>query len=177
MHPDPAVDEDPNDRDHETAPFFPAPLAEPEPEWRELSLEGLKRFLRNPCRYLLEQRLGLTLAEGEEELADDEPFLPGYFDRGEVAARLLPLFLAGATDEAVEAAARAGNEYPQGRLGELLLNRELAWIRDYAERIAEYTREEPLEPLPGALVFEIEGGTWTLIGALGQVRPLSLIHI
>ncbi|WP_255556578.1 exodeoxyribonuclease V subunit gamma [Methylococcus sp. Mc7] len=157
------------------APFFPAKLSEPEPEWRELSLDGLKRFLRNPCRYLLEQRLGLTLAEGEEELADDEPFLPGYFDRGEVAERLLPLMLSGAADEAVEAAAKAGNEYPQGRLGELLLEGELARIRDYAERISEQTREKPLEPLPGALVFEIEGETWTLSGALGQVRPRGLV--
>jgi exodeoxyribonuclease V gamma subunit len=176
VHPGPAVDEEPNDMDHETAPFFPAPLPEPGPEWRELSLDGLKRFLRNPCRYLLEQRLGLTLAEGEEELADDEPFLPGYFDRGEVAERLLPLMLSGAAVEAVEAAARAGSEYPQGHLGELLLQGELARMRDYAGRIAEHTREEPLEPLPGALVFEIEGGTWTLIGALGQVRPRGLLR-
>jgi exodeoxyribonuclease V gamma subunit len=176
VRPVPAVDEDPNDRDHETALFFPAPLPEPEPEWRELSLDGLKRFLRNPCRYLLEQRLGLTLAEGEEELADDEPFLPGYRDRGEVAERLLPLILSGAADEAVEAAARAGGEYPQGRLGELLLEGELARIRDYAARIAEHTREEPLEPLPGAFAFEIEGETWTLIGALGQVRPPGLVR-
>ncbi|MDD2769940.1 MAG: exodeoxyribonuclease V subunit gamma [Methylococcus sp.] len=160
----------------ETAPFFSAPLAEPEPEWRELSLEGLKRFLRNPCRYLLERRLGLTLAEGEEELADDEPFLPGYFDRGEVAERLLPLMLSGAAGEAIEAAAQAGNEYPQGQLGELLLKGELARIRDYAERIAEFSREAPLEPLPGALVFEIEGETWTLSGALGQVRPCGLVR-
>ncbi|WP_232470225.1 MULTISPECIES: exodeoxyribonuclease V subunit gamma [Methylococcus] len=168
--------EEHNEQDLEPAPFFPAPLAAPEPEWREPNLEDLKRFFRNPCRYLLERRLGLSLAEGEAELADEEPFLPRYFDRGEVAERLLPLILSGATEEAVEAAARAGNEYPQGRLGEVLLEGELARIRDYAERIAEQTREDPLEPLAGTLVFEIEGETWALSGALGQVRPRGLVR-
>lgn len=172
----PAGEDDREDADKETAPFFPAPLAAPEPEWRELTLDGLKRFFRNPCRYLLEQRLGLTLAEGEEELADDEPFLPGYFDRGEVAARLLPLILSGASEEAIEAAAKAGNEYPHGHFGELLLKGELARIRDYAGRIAGYTREDPLDPLPGTFDFRIEGEAWTLSGVLGNVRAAGLVR-
>ncbi|QJD31482.1 exodeoxyribonuclease V subunit gamma [Methylococcus geothermalis] len=172
----PAGEDDQEDADKETAPFFPAPLAAPEPEWRELTLDGLKRFFRNPCRYLLEQRLGLTLAEGEEELADDEPFLAGPFDHGKVAARLLPLILSGASEEAIEAAAKAGNEYPHGRFGELLLQKELARIRDYAGRIAGYTREDPLDPLPGTFDFRIEGEDWTLSGVLGDIRVTGLVR-
>ncbi|QXP90132.1 exodeoxyribonuclease V subunit gamma [Methylococcus capsulatus] len=172
----PIAEEEQNDPDFEHAPFFPAPMAVPEPEWREPNLDVLKRFFRNPCRYLLEQRLGLTLAEGEAELADDEPFLPAYFARSEVAERLLPLMLSAATEEAVEAVARAGIEFPQGQLGELLLKGELTRIREYAERIAGQTQEEPLQPLPGRLAFQIEGETWTLSGTLGQVWRRGLVR-
>src|SRR5262249_4482452 len=50
--------------------FFPMPLAGAGPEFREIAFDNFARFFRNPCRYLLDERLGIVLPEGNEELED-----------------------------------------------------------------------------------------------------------
>ncbi|MGH8758783.1 MAG: exodeoxyribonuclease V subunit gamma, partial [Burkholderiales bacterium] len=70
--------------------FFHRPLAEPGEEWREVSLEQMIQFFKNPCRYLLKLRLGIDLRAADEELQDDEPFLPDFPARAALAERILP---------------------------------------------------------------------------------------
>src|SRR5690606_7131720 len=55
------------------APFAQA-LGEPDEEALLIEPSQLIKCFRHPARYLLEQRLGLRLAESEEALASDEPF-------------------------------------------------------------------------------------------------------
>ncbi len=90
------ADDDGHDDDSVGAasmPFFPTPLAAPGPEWRQVSITQLLEFFRNPCRALLRRRLGIELAYADEELQDDEPFLPDGRSRAALAERLLPLLL------------------------------------------------------------------------------------
>ena len=73
------IEIDPDDENAVIEParlFFTAPLAAPGDEWREVSLEQLIEFFRNPSRYLLAQRMRISLPWTEDELEDDEPFLP-----------------------------------------------------------------------------------------------------
>uniref|UniRef100_UPI002FC8932B exodeoxyribonuclease V subunit gamma n=1 Tax=Aromatoleum sp. TaxID=2307007 RepID=UPI002FC8932B len=93
-------------------PFFSAPLPAPGAEWRDVGLDRLIRFFRNPSRFLLRERLGLTLPGGDEELDDDEPFLPDWRGRQALADRLLPALLAGRRRDDVRALALAGGEFP-----------------------------------------------------------------
>ncbi|MGA8034230.1 MAG: exodeoxyribonuclease V subunit gamma, partial [Casimicrobiaceae bacterium] len=46
--------------------FFQLPLVSPGPEFREVTLDNLLRFFANPCRYLLRERLGIALPQGDE---------------------------------------------------------------------------------------------------------------
>ena len=41
--------------------FIPRPLADPEPEWRRLTMQTLAEFLCNPAKFLAVKRLGLRL--------------------------------------------------------------------------------------------------------------------
>ncbi|MDH5246537.1 MAG: exodeoxyribonuclease V subunit gamma, partial [Betaproteobacteria bacterium] len=80
--------------------FFVLPLASPGPEFREVTLDNLTRFFRNPCRYLLKERLGISLPRGDEELQDVEPLVAELTGRQDLAQRLLPRLLDG--EDAIE---------------------------------------------------------------------------
>jgi exodeoxyribonuclease V gamma subunit len=158
------------------APFIAAPLPEPGEEWRDVPLQRLLRFFTNPCRYLLEQRLGMALPRDEDALHDDEPFLPDGPGRSVLAARLLPALLDGADTDTVRSLACAGTELPAGALGRHLLEAELADLQAFAGRVIEATREPCLAPHAVSLAFTIEGEPWRVHAGFADVRSGGLLR-
>ncbi|WP_157267599.1 exodeoxyribonuclease V subunit gamma [Azohydromonas aeria] len=154
--------------------FFTAPLPH-DPAWRQVSLEQLAEFFRNPCRYLLTRRLGLALPRAAQPLRDEETFLPEGTDRRALAARLLPALESGRDAASLQRLARAGTEYPAGRLGGLLLEREMARLSDYAAAPGAATvATPPLAPFSAVLDIAVAGEAWQLEGACADLRPDGL---
>jgi exodeoxyribonuclease V gamma subunit len=158
------------------AGFFNAPLAEPGDEWRNVSLEQLIRFFRNPCRYLLSERLGIVLSRGEDELADDEPFLADFSARSSLAERLLPHYRSGMNDDELRTLALAGIEYPTGTLGTSLIDLELATLKDYATEVIAAEASPCLPPCHGTINVEIGNESWCLTAAFADLRPAGLVR-
>src|SRR3990167_9562858 len=152
------------------------PLAAPGPEARQLDLEQLQRFSRHPARTLLQQRLGIRLRQADEALDDDEPFLPGWRARAELAQRLLPALAIGADDAALQALAKAGTELPTGTLGRLALQAELPLLRGHARALAALTAAPLLPTHVASLTFEVSGKPWQLNIALADLRPDGLVR-
>jgi exodeoxyribonuclease V gamma subunit len=174
---DAGIEDTEDERANESAqPFFRAPLAAPGDEWRQVSIDQLQQFFRNPCRFLLRRRLGLELARDAEELQDDEPFLPAFPARSALAARLLPALLAGADIAAVRSLALAGPELPAGAFGSDVLERELAALQGFAAQLSELTSEPVLPPLSVALAFDIDGRPWKLHASFADLRASGLIR-
>lgn len=176
-----AAQDDDNDGEGETAvefctAFIGGRLDPPGEEWRTLDLDRLLRFFRNPCRFLLQERLGIELAVAREELAEDEPFALDYQGRRGLAERLLPPLLAGRSAEDLYAVAAAGPELPGGTLGEILLRSELAGIADFAQALKIRLDSPLLPPLQRTLDWNIEGERWTLQLSLNNLRPEGLCH-
>ena len=99
--------------------FIDAPLAADPQLWQELDLQQLIRFLHNPARQFLAQRMNLRPYDPAEELEEQEPFaidsLGGYSLKQELTARLL-------NDESCDglyAAARARGLLPPLHAGTL----------------------------------------------------------
>lgn len=157
-------------------PFFRAPLAGPGPEYRDVTLDDLSRFFRNPCRYLLRERLGIQLPEGDEELDDDEPFVADWRARNALAGRLLPRLLAGAPEVEIRAFAQAGIEYPPGQLGDFERDRELRRLTAFARNLAPALAEPVLEPVSATLELALDGETWRLSGGYGDLRAGGLVR-
>jgi exodeoxyribonuclease V gamma subunit len=84
---------------------------------------------------LLQGRLGVQLPQAEAELEDEEPLLPDGLDRYQLAENLLPYALQGATPAALKALALAGPQWPDGLLGESLLQGETTRLERYAETL------------------------------------------
>jgi exodeoxyribonuclease V gamma subunit len=156
--------------------FFPTPLPPPEAAWRVVSLPQLLRFFSNPCRYLLAARLGVKLAAEATELLDDEPFTLEWAGRCSFSERLLPLLLQGGDRTQSERLAAAGHEFPDGRPGALLRQRELARLHDFALVVRAASPELSPEPLPFAFDFVIEGEAWQLSGSLSGLGPQGLLR-
>jgi exodeoxyribonuclease V gamma subunit len=186
-----AADDDENDLPDDAAmpPFFTAPLPPPDEDWRRVDLAALQRFFAQPCRYLLHERLGLDLYEGEDTLSDVEPFVSGYAERRALAARLLPVLLVESDENAPETApetaldddtlfalARAGSEYPAGRLGESALRGELTALRTFAARVNAARAPARLPPHVVRCDFDLSGETWTLQASFAEVRTPGLIR-
>lgn len=156
-------------------PFFGLPLPAPEPEWRSVRLDQLERFFTNPSRYLLRERLGIALPRSEDELLDDEPFLPDYHSRQALAERLLPAALGGADDESLRALAQAGTEFPAGALGEATIEAEVRDLRRFAGTLRENLAVAP-RTHAAMLAFTIGGEEWRLEGALSDLRQSALLR-
>jgi len=178
-----AVDDSAEDEavDSETAGtlvgrFFNAPLAEAGEEWHTLELDRLLRFFRNPCRFLLRERLGIELAEADDALLDDEPFLPDFPGRQALAERLLPRCQSGISDDDLRQLAEAGIEYPPGNFGNLLLDQELLSLRTFAENVRQATAEACLPPRHDTLDFDLDGEAWRISAAFADLRASGLVR-
>jgi len=158
------------------APFIARPLPPPEDEWRDVTMERLARFFRNPCRFLLEQRLGLVLRRPDDELQDDEPFVPDNRGHAPLARLLLPALLDGLPVEAARTLALAGTAVPAGGFGQRFLERELQGMQAFAEQVREHTQQAALPPQAAELTFEIDGQAWRLHGAFADLRPRGLLR-
>ena len=156
--------------------FFTTPLPAPEPAWREVSLAQLVEFYRQPCRYLLRRRLGIELQRDGDELQDDEPFLPDLPARSALASRLLPQLLHGADPSRVRRLAQAGIELPAGGLGAHLLDRELAALTSFAERVRDSTAAPLLAPRQARMRFDLDGEVWNLNFTLTDLRAGGLVR-
>ncbi|MFM2406032.1 MAG: RecBCD enzyme subunit [Pseudomonadota bacterium] len=157
-------------------PFFSAPLPAPEPAWHQISLGQLVEFARNPARTLLRRRLGLSLPDADEELADDEPFVPDSRARNALARRLLPALLDGREGPALQQLAEAGIELPAGSLGAEALEAELRGLEQMAAELRTW-RAEPAAP-PATLRLDVaqDAQVWRLEGDLGDLRPSGLLR-
>jgi len=161
-------------------PFFAAPLSAPGREWHELSLDTLIRFFRHPCRFLLRERLKLTLVSADETLVDDEPFLPDFHGRQAMAERLLPQLMRGVRGDALRSVALAGLEYPAGALGQASLERELVQLVCFADELARATHGPCLPQRHAGLEFEFEsagqGELWRISGEMNALRSCGMVR-
>lgn len=126
---------------------FAEPLPAPDADWLTLEPSMLVQCFRHPARFLLEQRLGLHLAEPEEALASDEPFaLEGPAWRG-LRQLALDAVERGWSEADERRIARAAGWLPSGELGHALWGQLRGPVRAFAPRLFEARPESAPQPL------------------------------
>ncbi len=126
---------------------FASRLPEPDADWLSIEPSQLLQCFRHPARFLLEQRLGLRLADSEEALASDEPFaLEGPAWRGlrQLALDAVERDWSQSQERQV---ARAAGWLPTGELGHALWGKLRGPVRAFAPRLFEARPEEVPQPL------------------------------
>jgi len=100
------------------APFLSAPLGEPEPELRQITLDELTAFFCNPAAFLLQRRLHIRLSNADGALDEREPFDLDARDGYPLKQQLLQDRLAGIEPtQTLEQIAAAG-VLPLGQVGQ-----------------------------------------------------------
>ena len=123
-------------------PFLSAPLA-PDPR-RLVEVEDLVRFVQRPVRAFLRQRLGISVGEYDDEIADALPVeLDGLGTWG-VGQRLLEARLAGTEGRTAALAEIARGALPPGVLGKPVVDRVLPIVEDI---VAAAGRQDDLRSL------------------------------
>jgi exodeoxyribonuclease V gamma subunit len=140
------------------APFLAAPLPEPPAdEWTLLRVEDLQRFLRNPARLLLRDRLRVHLEESEGLLPATEPFALGGLERFHVRQQAFARLCEGVDPGQALAVSRAGGALPSGVAGDIVFGEVLA---DVAPLAARARAAAPVPRIPVDLVI----GTHRIVG-------------
>jgi exodeoxyribonuclease V gamma subunit len=154
------------------APRTPEPkfLAEPLPPSVApvADLDALVRFVAHPVRAFLRQRLGISLGEREDEIADALPVELDGLGRWGVGQRLLDAVLDGADLDSAAAAERARGTLPPGRLGVPVL----AQVSPVVQEIAAAALRIGDEPRSLDVNLTLPGGrrlTGTVAGVCGDV--------
>lgn len=129
-------------------PPFTSRLAEPDAAWLTIEPSQLLQCFRHPSRFLLEQRLGLRLADSRETLASDEPFeleMPAWNGLRRLSLQALEH---GWSDAEERRMACAAGWLPPGEVGQALWGKLRGPVRAFAPRLFELRPSEVPEPLP-----------------------------
>ena len=155
-------------------PLLPAALpAEAAPA--EIHLTELLRFFRNPCRYLLENRLDIRLSEGVDVPEDAEPFALGGLERYRIDVELLDKALSVEDPEELAhyyPVLKAAGVLPLGQVGSHTyagLSREAL---AFAARLRPFLHGEILAPLDTHLNM----GTQSMHGRIVEARGRALVR-
>jgi exodeoxyribonuclease V gamma subunit len=76
----------------------------------------------------------------------------------------------------IYALARAGTEYPQGRLGEVFLAGELQQLAAFAQALRQDLAAPCVASVETTLEFDIDGRRWQLTGGFGDLRAGGLVR-
>lgn len=126
---------------------FASLLAEPDEAWLTIEPSQLLQCFRHPARFLLEQRLGLRLADAQESLASDEPFdleMPAWNGLRRLSLQAMEH---GWSDADERRMACAAGWLPTGELGQALWGKLRGPVRAFAPRLFELRPDEIAEPL------------------------------
>jgi exodeoxyribonuclease V gamma subunit len=126
---------------------FAAALPAPDADWLTIEPSQLIGCLKHPARYLLEQRLGLRLAQSEEALAGDEPFSVEWPRQHGLRQLALQAIERGWSEREERAVAAASGWLPAGELGQAHWGRIRGPIRAFAPTLFAERPQDAPQPL------------------------------
>jgi exodeoxyribonuclease V gamma subunit len=126
---------------------FASALDAPDADWLTIEPSQLIHCFKHPARYLLEQRLGLRLAQGEEALAGDEPFSVEWTSQHGLRQLALQAIERGWSEAEERAVAAASGWLPVGELGQAHWGQIRGPIRAFAPTLFDERPDDAPQPL------------------------------
>lgn len=126
---------------------FASALAAPDADWLSIEPSQLIHCFKHPARYLLEQRLGLRLAQSEETLAGDEPFSVEWTSQHGLRQLALQAIERGWSERQERAVAAASGWLPVGELGQAHWGQIRGPIRAFAPTLFDERPDDAPQPL------------------------------
>jgi exodeoxyribonuclease V gamma subunit len=148
-------------------PFITDPLPQIEEPNRNLELRDLIDFWRNPSKYFLRSRLGLTLRKTDDCLSDNEPFQLDNLEQYRIKQELLEEELA-ADEPLPPEVFQARGLLPPGVIGELQLRSMRTEVQKLTQvvqsHIGKGQKDEPVDVDLALEAFNLSGKVNSLYG-------------
>jgi exodeoxyribonuclease V gamma subunit len=150
---------------HNDLPAPPDAIAPPE----TISLEDLVRFYRSPAAFFLQSRLGIYLAQPDDQMEDREPLGIAGLDKFKATSDLLVHAIEEKDLNEVKRMMFAKGMLPLGNLGKGHFEVILKEIQPLREAVAQHQQGTPLDPLFVDLVV----GSYRLTGEIKNLGTLQ----
>ncbi len=147
-------------------------LGPPSDEWRQLDVEALCLFFKNPARFLLQKRLGIVFEELAVLPDDRENFRLEGLDRYLVEQELLHHRAQGIDLDDLKPAVDARGILPHAEIGSYEFNRMSLDIKRYGDFLATYIQER----VPESQACQLMLGDFTLTGSLPGIYDDNCLY-
>ena len=152
--------------------LFDQDLPQAPQEWKKIPIENIERFLSNPVKFLLKERLKVSLAQEAPLIADQEPATPSHLDDYQVNQRMLKARLSKKDLSRLYPLFRASGMLPHGNVGVVDYERRRSAIETFSESL--HTLMQASEP--SFLDVDIHLGGCHIFGRIGEFFPSGLAH-
>ena len=153
------------------AGFISTPLSAPEIGFKSLDVHRFGFFFNNPSRYLLENRLGVFLAEEAPIFEEEENFFLRGLNRYQVGQDLVQGDMENADPEFLGMVEQAMGRLPHGAPGSVVLCEAGAEARQFAQKVRRYANGDQA----GRVILDRTFGDFLLTG---ELRPIyENIHL
>ncbi len=151
--------------------FVTAPLPEPEPEWRTLTLDDLAEFLCNPAKLLVTRRLGARLPVEEEPPPDNESFALTGLDKYFVKQQAVDAAVERRPLDTQYLLLKAAGALPPGEAGRVGWYDTTHEAKNVVEKLAPYVEPGFRPPVQ----VDLRIGGFRLMGRLTKLTRHGLL--
>ncbi len=160
-----------------TGPFLTAPIPLSVDREHVVTLEELVRFFKSPCRYLLQESLGVFLEDAAEPVPDREPFALTPLEEYLYGSGLVERQLHGEEAEHLFELMKAQGVLPLGVAGRVQFDKLRGDVDSLLGSARAEREGEPLPSLEIDLALEADGSPIRLEGTMGGVQPHALVRL
>ena len=141
-----------------SACFWDQPqLPAPDESLRQVSLNELIQFYRQPARIFLQRQFDLRLTETLDELAEREPFALEAFTDSRIGEQALQHLQRGDEAWQLQARLRAQGLLPHGKPGELIVEQQLEQVQILLAKLPQLTEQQTLDLNLSLGAFSLHG--------------------
>jgi len=156
----------------DTRPLIPNPVSVPDHKWKQLDIDTLCLFFRNPVRFLSEKRLGIFLEDKTELIDKTEPIELNRLEEYQIRQRILGYRLKGHNFQDIFSFIRAMGLLPHGNAGKYIFNNLCTGMDSFIAKINELC-SAPLDPLD----IDLKIGDFSITGRLPNLyKEHSMVY-
>lgn len=152
--------------------FMSRDLPEPDGEWKKLSVNDLISFFQHPPKYLLNNRLGISLREDEVLTEDREPFSLGGLEGYWVGQELLDRYIKDKSLDLYQHILEARNMLPEGWSGQRAYQQKVKEVHEFGSEVTAALDLEMLEDLE----VDLDIGDFRIVGKLSDIYETAIMR-
>ncbi|TXH67139.1 MAG: exodeoxyribonuclease V subunit gamma [Thiothrix sp.] len=142
-------------------------LPAPDESLRQVNLNELIHFYRNPARVFLQRQFDLKITETAEDLAEREPFVLEGFNDSFINEQALRHLQQGGDLEQMQPILRAQGLLPHGKPGELIFEQQMEQVQTLFASLPKPTELHTLD-------LNLSLGLFSLQGQISGVSPTGI---